>query len=93
MAKTPTQARSIKLRRQRGSQVIHIPEDFELQGDHALIRREGDRLIIESTGSHSGTDEPKITNSEGLVAYFRSLDALDVEWQPIPDLPPEPFEL
>lgn len=28
-------------------QAIHIPKEYELEGSEAIIRREGDRLIIE----------------------------------------------
>lgn len=29
------------------SQILHIPREFELASDDAVIRKEGDRLIVE----------------------------------------------
>lgn len=43
----PTTPREAKLFRNNKSQAVHIPADFELPGDRVMIRREGDRLIIE----------------------------------------------
>ena len=37
----------IRLFRNDGSQVVRIPREFELDGDEAIVRREGSRLIIE----------------------------------------------
>ena len=41
---TPREAR---LFRNNRSQAVRIPADFELPGDRVLIRRDGDRLILE----------------------------------------------
>ena len=42
-----TTTKSAKLFRNNRSQAVRIPVEFELPGDHVLIHREGDRLIIE----------------------------------------------
>ncbi|MBA8879270.1 antitoxin [Phyllobacterium myrsinacearum] len=39
--------REAKLFRNNKSQAVRIPADFELPGDRVMIRREGDRLILE----------------------------------------------
>lgn len=39
--------RRIKLFRIGADQVLEIPPEFELPGDEAVIRKEGDRLILE----------------------------------------------
>lgn len=39
--------RHVRLFRNGRSQAVRIPKDFELGGSEAIIRKEGDRLIIE----------------------------------------------
>ncbi len=40
-------ARHVRLFRNGRNQALRIPREFELEGDEAIIRREGDRLVIE----------------------------------------------
>lgn len=40
-------ARPVKLFRNGRNQAVRIPREFELPGEDAVIRQEGDRLIIE----------------------------------------------
>lgn len=42
-------SREVKLFRNGRNQAVRIPRDFELPGNTAVMRREGDRLVIEST--------------------------------------------
>ena len=39
--------RHVRLFRNGRNQALRIPREFELEGDEAIIHREGDRLIIE----------------------------------------------
>lgn len=39
--------RHVRLFRNGRNQALRIPREFELAGDEAILRREGDRLIIE----------------------------------------------
>lgn len=39
--------RYVKLFRNGRNQALRIPREWELDGDEAIIRREGDRLIVE----------------------------------------------
>jgi antitoxin VapB len=39
--------RRVRLFRNGRNQAIRIPREFELEGDEALIRKEGDRLVVE----------------------------------------------
>ena len=39
--------RQVHLFRNGRSQAIRIPKEFELEGNEAIIRKDGDRLIIE----------------------------------------------
>ena len=45
---TPSDRRVVSLFRNGRNQAIRIPVEFELPGDEATIRKEGDRLIIEA---------------------------------------------
>lgn len=40
-------SREVSLFRNNRNQAVRIPVEFELPGDRAIIRKEGDRLIIE----------------------------------------------
>jgi antitoxin VapB len=42
----PTE-RKVRLFRNGRNQAVRIPRDFELPGSEALLRKEGDRLIVE----------------------------------------------
>jgi antitoxin VapB len=39
--------RHVRLFRNGRNQALRIPREFELDGDEAIIRKEGDRLIVE----------------------------------------------
>lgn len=41
------QERHVRLFRNGRNQAVRIPREFEIQGDAAIIRKEGDRLILE----------------------------------------------
>ena len=43
-----SQSRTVSLFRNGRNQAVRIPVEFELPGDEATIRKEGDRLIIEA---------------------------------------------
>jgi len=43
----PHNERRIRLFRNGRNQALRIPREFELDGDEAIIRKEGDRLIVE----------------------------------------------
>lgn len=40
--------RHVRLFRNGRNQAVRIPRDMELEGDEAILRREGDRLILEA---------------------------------------------
>lgn len=73
--------RHVKLFRNGRNQAVRIPREFELPGDEATIRREGEALIIEPARRKS------------LLAILSTLETLDEEIGPIERPPPEPFEL
>ena len=39
--------RHVRLFRNGRNQALRIPREFELEGDEAILRKEGDRLILE----------------------------------------------
>jgi antitoxin VapB len=63
------------------NQAIRIPRDFELPGKEALIRKEGDRLIIEPAPPSR------------LLAVLATLDPIDDSFPDIHDPAPEPVDL
>ena len=73
--------RHVKLFKNGRNQAVRIPREFELPGDEAVMRKEGERLIIEPV-------EPK-----SLLAVLATLQPLDEEFPPIPELPVQPVEL
>jgi antitoxin VapB len=66
-----------KLFRNNRSQAVRIPVEFELPGDRVLIRREGEKLIIEPV--------KKPTNIIELLAVWRTEEPLGSEDQ-FPDI-------
>lgn len=67
--------RHVKLFKNGRNQAVRIPREFELPGEDALIRKEGDRLIIEPA-------RPK-----SLLAILATLRPLTEEFPLIPELP------
>lgn len=74
--------RTVKLFRLGRNQAVRIPRAFELPGDEAVVRKEGERLII----------EPKKPR-DSLMEVLDRLEPLDEPFPDIEDYPPEPFEL
>jgi len=73
--------RHVKLFKNGRNQAVRIPREFELPGEDAIIRKEGQRLIIEPAPPQS------------LRAVLAALQALDDDFPPIDDSPAEPVDL
>ena len=73
--------RHIKLFKNGRNQAVRIPREFELPGEDAVIRREGDKLIIEAAPPRS------------LLATLAALKPLDDTFPDIDDPPPTPILL
>lgn len=73
--------RHVRLFRNGRNQAVRIPREFELPGEDALMRKEGERLIIEPASPRS------------LLAVLAALPTLDEDFPPIADAPAEPVEL
>ncbi|NOQ36969.1 MAG: AbrB/MazE/SpoVT family DNA-binding domain-containing protein [Methylococcaceae bacterium] len=65
--------RHVNLFRNGRNQAIRIPRDFELEGTEAIIRKEGNKLIIEAVKKKS------------LKQVLASLPTLDEEFPEIVD--------
>ena len=73
--------RYVKLFKNGRNQAVRIPREFELPGEDAFIRKEGQRLVIEPAPPKS------------LLAVLASLETLDEEFPSIKDFPPESVDL
>jgi antitoxin VapB len=47
----------VKFFRNGGAQTVVIPAEFEMAGEEAIMRREGDRLVIEPVGERNDLRE------------------------------------
>lgn len=63
--------RHVRLFRNGRNQALRIPREFELEGDEAIVRKEGDRLIVEPV------------RKGRLLALLGALAPLD---EPFPDV-------
>jgi len=66
-----TSERHVRLFRNGRNQALRIPREFELEGEEAIIHKEGDRLIVEPV------------RKGRLLALLASLDPLT---EPFPDI-------
>jgi len=73
--------RHVKVFKNGRNQAVRIPREFEFPGEEAIMRKEGDRLIIEPAPPKS------------LLAVFATLAPLQEDFPPILDLPPDPLDL
>ena len=77
-----TALRHVKLFRNGRNQAVRIPREFELPGKEAIMRREGDRLVLEP-----------IPSRRTLREVLESLGPIEDFMDGVEDPPPEPFEL
>lgn len=73
--------RYVRIFRNGRNQAVRIPREFELAGSEAIMRKDGDRLIIEPV------------KSPPLRELLMQWDPLAEALPPIDDLPPEPVDL
>ncbi|HJE23988.1 MAG TPA: AbrB/MazE/SpoVT family DNA-binding domain-containing protein [Methylorubrum populi] len=71
----------VRLVRTAGGQRLDIPPGFMLGGDEAILRTDGDRLIVEPVAVPS------------LLSVLGTLDDLDEDWPEIEDGPPDDVRL
>jgi antitoxin VapB len=63
-----SQGRHVKLFRNGRNQAVRIPVEFELPGNEAIMRRDGERLVIEPV------------RKRGLLALLKTFEPLDEEF-------------
>ncbi len=63
------------------NQALRIPREFELAGNEAILRKEGDRLIIEPVQHRS------------LRVLLATWEPIEEDFPKIEDLPPEPVDI
>jgi antitoxin VapB len=73
--------RRVKLFKNGRNQAVRIPREFELPGNDAIMRKEGERLII----------EPALPQS--LLHLLSTLKPLDEDFPTIDDANPRPVKL
>ena len=81
MEGTVSPERRVKLFRNGRNQAVRIPRELELPGRDAVMRKEGERLVIEPAKPAS------------LLAVLATLAPLDEELPPIAELELDPVEL
>jgi antitoxin VapB len=73
--------RHVKLFKNGRNQAVRIPREFELPGEDAVMRKEGNKLIIEPLPPKS------------LLAMLAALPMLEEEFASIADPPPDDVDL
>lgn len=76
--------RHVKLFRNGSNQAVRIPREFELPGEDAIMRKDGERLIIEPAAKRSLSQ---------VLDYLATLPPLEDEFPEIGDPTPKPVEL
>jgi antitoxin VapB len=73
--------RHVKLFKNGRNQAVRIPREFELPGDDAIIRKDGNKLIIEAAAPRS------------LLALLATLEPIDDDFPPILDREADEVEI
>jgi antitoxin VapB len=73
--------RHVKLFKNGRNQAVRIPREFELPGEDAILRKDGERLILEPAPPPS------------LLAVLATLNPIDEEFPVINDVPPDHVDL
>jgi antitoxin VapB len=73
--------RHVKLFKNGRNQAVRIPREFELPGNDAIMRKDGNKLIIELVPPRS------------LLALLATLEPLDEDFLPMVDHRPDEVEI
>jgi antitoxin VapB len=76
-----TVERRVRIFRNGRNQAVRIPREFELPGKDAVMRKEGERLVIEPVAPQS------------LLALLKTLKPIEEDFAPAPDPAPDPVDL
>jgi antitoxin VapB len=72
--------RHVRLFKNGRNQALRIPREFELPSNEAILRKEGDRLIVEPVPRRS------------LLALLATWEPLEEDFPELEDRPPEPVD-
>ena len=75
----------VRLVRTPEGQRLDIPPGFMLGGDEAILRIEGDHLVVEPV--------PRPQAADSLLSLLKTFETLDEDWPEIEDPPPEDVRL
>ena len=75
-----TSERHVKLFKNGPSQAVRIPREFELPGEDAIMRKDGERLIIEPATPKS------------MLAVLATLSPIEEDFPPIEELALDPVK-
>ena len=81
MRKSAVPVRYVRLFKNGRNQAVRIPREFELPGEDAVMRKEGERLIIEPSRPRS------------LLGVLRTLRKINDDFPPVKDPPAGPVDL
>ncbi|MDR3508920.1 MAG: AbrB/MazE/SpoVT family DNA-binding domain-containing protein [Caulobacteraceae bacterium] len=73
--------RHVKLFKNGRNQAVRIPREFELPGEDAIMRRDGDKLVIE------------VAPPKSLLAILAELGPIEEDFPEIDDRQPGPVVL
>jgi len=73
--------RHVKIFKNGRNQAVRIPREFELRTQNAIMRKEGEKLIIEPAPPRS------------LLGVLATLQPLDEDFPPVSDSAPDPVDL
>jgi antitoxin VapB len=73
--------RHVKLFKNGRNQAVRIPRELELPGEDAIMRKEGNRLIIEAVPPRS------------LLKLLATLEPIEEDFDPIDELPIDGVDL
>lgn len=74
-------ARTVRLFRNNRNQAIRIPKDLELPGEEAVLRKEGNKLIIEPASTAT------------LLGLLKDMSSLNEDLPSVEDPLPEEVDL
>ncbi len=73
--------RHVKLFKNGRNKAVRIPREIEFPGDDAIMRKEGDKIIIEPA-----------PRKKSLLELLDEWEPIDEEFPEFEDLPPEPID-
>jgi len=82
---TAIQERHVRVFKNGRNRAVRIPVEFDFPGDEVIMRKEGDRIIL----------EPVVNKKETFVAWLRQQPPIEEDFPDfdLPEPPPRPVDL